>query len=74
MNEQTFKQWFGQRIRRAREQRGLTRNALARMLPATIDPGVLGNWERGEVYPRAANIAAIIDALDTTPHDLFCGS
>lgn len=70
--EESFRLWFGQRIRATRERRGLSQNALARMLPAPIDSGTVGGWERGEVFPRPANIAAILAALEMTPEALFC--
>jgi transcriptional regulator with XRE-family HTH domain len=71
-DERAFRLWFGQRIRAARERRGLSQNALARMLPPPIESGTIGGWERGEVFPRPANIAAILTALETTPESLFC--
>jgi transcriptional regulator with XRE-family HTH domain len=72
VTEDEFRIWFGQRIRAARAQRGLSQSAFARMLPPPVDSGTVGGWERGEVFPRPANIAAILVALETTPEGLFC--
>jgi transcriptional regulator with XRE-family HTH domain len=72
VTEEDFRDWFGQRLRAAREARGLSQGALARMLPGAAESGHVGGWERGEFFPRPVNIAALITALETTPHAFFC--
>lgn len=72
VTEDAFRRWFGAQLRAARKAQGLSQATLARMLPGTIESGQIGGWERGEIYPRPANLAALITVLDTTPHDLFC--
>jgi len=70
--ETAFRRWFGSQIRAARTARGLSQSELARMLPPPIESRTVRGWEHGEVFPRPANIAALVDALDTTPQALFC--
>ena len=72
VTEEAFRLWFGARLRAARQAHGISQATLARMLPGTIESGLVGGWERGTVYPRPANIAALITVLEMTPQDLFC--
>lgn len=69
-----FQVWFGRQMRAAREAQGLNLPALAHMWPTPIDPGQIGAWERGDVYPRADKIAIYLQVLETTPEQVFCDS
>jgi transcriptional regulator with XRE-family HTH domain len=71
MTDVEFRRWFGSQLRAAREQRGLSRAELARMLPGSIESTALRVWETGKVYPRAANVAAILTALEVPPDAVF---
>lgn len=41
------------------------------MLPGSIESTALRVWETGKVYPRAANVAAILTALEVPPDAVF---
>jgi transcriptional regulator with XRE-family HTH domain len=55
---------FGQAIRRIRQQRGETLEAVARRVPK-LDPKYLGEIERGWHTPSISTAKRIADALDT---------
>lgn len=71
----------GREIRRAREKRGWSQKELARRL--RVDPGTVGNWERGDVqapknrlgmiqavlFDEAPSVANVIDMLQSMPDD-----
>ena len=69
--EAAFRRWFGERLQAGREEAGLSRAALARRMPPPTESRTIRAWERGEIYPRPANIAALLKALEVEPRQLF---
>lgn len=58
-------------IQRLREERGLTREQVAKV--AKINARTLSYLERGMTEPRAATLARLAHALSVTPTEFFCG-
>ena len=61
--------FFGERVREARLQRGLSQEELARL--AKIDRTYIGGIERGERNAGIKNVWRIADALGMPAADLF---
>ena len=58
---------IGARIRMAREARGLSQNALARLIPADpVSGSYVSRWERGENRPSPEHLELVASALDVT--------
>lgn len=62
---------FGRRVREARERAGLSRDALAALIPARTDKGHLSGaaiekWEKGN-WPQLPNVLAAAEALGVSP-------
>jgi transcriptional regulator with XRE-family HTH domain len=55
----------GRNIKAAREERGLTQSALARLLG--VESMAVSRWERGRVRPTDANLHALARALRRDP-------
>lgn len=55
------------KLRKAREEKGLSRQALARALfdeKVTISPQTVYNWERGDTRPDVDQLCALSEALN----------
>lgn len=59
---------IGQAIKKAREAKGLSRNALA--IKADIDPTLLFNWEHERNYPSIIPLISVADVLGVTLDEL----
>ena len=68
MDSDLLKQW-GQRIKAAREAKGLSQARLGQACNAA--QASVSRWETGQVEPSAVEKLAIAAALDTAPDDLF---
>lgn len=55
---------FGNRVRAARWERGLSQEALARIIDTSKNS--VQNWERNSSSPRAESVVAIARALDVS--------
>ena len=55
---------FAKRLAQARQESGLTQDALAGMLD--VSRQTVSKWESGQAQPEAGRIAALADALGTT--------
>ena len=64
-----LRQTFGRNVRRVRQERGLTIEALADA--AGISYSYAGELERGRRNPSLAVIEAIAKALAAKPHELL---
>ena len=62
---------LGARIKRAREQRGLSQAALAKSL--RISTGAVGQWETGRVQPSQTRLDVVASILGVTPAWLAAG-
>ena len=62
---------FGKRVTRLREERGVSRQDLARM--AGIDETSLATLERGQREPRLITLMRLSQGLDVSPNDLVRG-
>ena len=60
---------FGQRLRKRREELGLTRDELAEMLGVTRSS--IGNYESGVSSPKEEILLRLFDALRTDPNYLY---
>ncbi|MEG0570963.1 MAG: helix-turn-helix transcriptional regulator [Oscillospiraceae bacterium] len=60
---------IGNRIRKYREDRGLSQMKLAQMI--NVSNNRISNWEQGINRPDADIIAAICKALDVSPSELL---
>ncbi len=60
---------FGLRLRRLRQEKGLSQEALA--LACNLDRTYIGGVERGERNVSLINIHKIAEALGVKPRDLF---
>jgi transcriptional regulator with XRE-family HTH domain len=64
--DETFRKSVGARIRAARDRRGLSQSALARLLPGPVEGRDISRWERGKNMPSWTNLRALADALEVT--------
>lgn len=64
-------QRFGQNVRRAREQRGWTREDLAFKTKLAVVQ--ISRIERGKREIRLTTLVRLLDGLDTQPDDLLDG-
>jgi len=64
-------QAFGERLRAARERRGLSQEALAH--PANVHRTHIGALEQGQRDPHLSMLLILTDALTVPPGDLFDG-
>jgi transcriptional regulator with XRE-family HTH domain len=62
---------LGERLRQAREQRGLVRGEVAEKLD--ISERTLARWERGDFEPSLATLAVLADVYGVTPAQLIVG-
>lgn len=60
---------WGQRLREARIEAGLTQEALAEL--CGVDQQMISHWERGLGAPRDPTRPRLARALDMSVHDLF---
>lgn len=60
---------LGRALETLREQRGLSRNALARA--AGVTPETVGRWEKGDSHPSLRVLEALLAALGAHLGDLF---
>ena len=60
---------FGQRVREARKEKGISQEKLAEL--AGIDRSYMGNIERGEKNVTLKKVYEICDALEINVKDLF---
>jgi len=56
----------GERIRQAREAKGLSQSGLARLLPTAAEGRDVSRWERGLNMPSWTNLQALAEALEVT--------
>ncbi|WP_439601868.1 helix-turn-helix domain-containing protein [Devosia sp.] len=63
---------FSERLIEARNRRGLSPSALARLLKVT--PTAVWNWEKNGVRPRAEALASIAKVLGVTEQFLLGGA
>ena len=61
----------GKNIRRYRQQKGLTQDALAERLHVTRQ--AVSNWETGKNQPDLETLEVLARALDLEPAELICG-
>lgn len=66
------KKEFGNNIKKARKNKGLSQENLADILCVTRS--AITRYENGEVFPNPEQISIICDALDIYPNDLFDSS
>jgi transcriptional regulator with XRE-family HTH domain len=62
---------IGQRIRAAREQRGLSQEELA--VTVGVSPQSIQQWESGKTNPRHTRMRKLATVLKTSPHFLQFG-
>lgn len=62
---------FGERVRSARRQRGLTQESLGAR--AGLHRTYIGHIERGEVNPSLRNVLLVAQAVEVDPGDLLRG-
>ncbi len=60
------------RIRRLREEKGLSKAALAKACGATYQ--AVQSWERGDTAPKRARLGAVAMALGVSPQELDHGA
>ena len=60
---------FGERLRRRREEKGMTQQQLAQQLG--ISKSAVGNYETGVSMPREDVLLRLFSALDAEPNYLF---
>lgn len=60
---------FGYKLRKLREDKGLTQEQLAERIGITAN--VAGQFERGKIFPNYETIANIINVLDIDANLLF---
>lgn len=70
-DEREFVRRVGQRIRRAREQRGWTQLQLANRMTGEHYSSQVSAWETGRRMPSTANLLALADALDVDVEAFF---
>ncbi len=63
---------FGDRLRRLREDRGLSQRQLARS--SNIDPSQVGRYEKGQILPAADTIITIAKVLQVSVDALLVGA
>jgi transcriptional regulator with XRE-family HTH domain len=63
---------FGSYLRMYRMERGMTLEDVAEKVP-TLDPGYLGELERGWHVPRLTTCKRLADALDVSLSELVSG-
>ncbi len=68
-SKERIKKEFGLRLRRLRQEKGLSQEALA--LACNLDRTYIGGVERGERNVSLINIHKIAEALGVKPRDLF---
>jgi ribosome-binding protein aMBF1 (putative translation factor) len=71
VEQETFREGVGRRIRAARERAGLSQNELARLLPGAPAASQVSRWERGEAMPSPENLQALARALDVSIGSFF---
>jgi transcriptional regulator with XRE-family HTH domain len=71
MNRIAIQRQLGRKIRKVRQSKGLTREALATM--CRIKPGKIWNIENGRVNPTLATLARISKRLGTKLGELLKG-
>ena len=59
---------FGKKLREAREAKGISQSALAKLL--STNHSIIGKYERDEVKPTVDVVKKLADNLDTTV--VFC--
>ena len=59
---------FGENIRKAREEKGITQQTLADQLYVTRQ--AVSRWENGSRYPDLLTAKALARALDTIPRSI----
>lgn len=72
-DSEDFRQRVSGRIRASRDEHGLTRVALARLLPGTTDSGQVSRWERGESSPNLANVQARASVFGVSEEEVLGG-
>ena len=57
--------WVGERLKKLREERGLTQSRLARQ--AGVTPGLIGQIEQGKVQPSLRTLEKVAEAMGVSP-------
>ena len=65
---------FGERLKLARKQRGLSLRALSSQIGGIVSAQAIGKYERGEMGPSSNVAIALADALDVTADYLLSSS
>lgn len=60
---------LGSRIRRFREQKGISGSRMAREMGCT--QSTLSMWETGKFYPNLYSVIMVCNYLDVSPNELF---
>jgi ribosome-binding protein aMBF1 (putative translation factor) len=71
---EAHKRQFGERLRAAREKRGWSQMALARLLPRGTDVSQVSRWERGVTFPSFESLLQLARVLNVTPQWLEWGN
>ena len=64
-------QFDPQKLRQAREEKGLTQSDLAQMLGGSVSKGHISNYEIGYAIPTLATLKKIVEALEKPSMDWF---
>ena len=64
-----IKKLLGKRIQELRKRKNLTQEKVAELV--NIETGSLSNIENGKYYPTAENLEKILNALNSSPSELF---
>ena len=63
--------YFGERLKRRREEKGLTQEEVASYFGEEFSRQSVSKWERDESYPEVKNLLILSVELDISLDDLF---
>lgn len=64
-----IKEAFGEHLKKVRNEKGLTQQALADLMETTIQ--TIGNLERGQHWPSHETVEELLAVLGVQPAELF---